>query len=93
MNTLIILAALTTGQCSDGQCAVTVTVQAVPTLAVRHHPQVTFRRVAPLRRVYHVVRHHQPLRRTVQFFRHRQPVRTWFRTHRPVRRLLFQRYR
>ena len=81
MNSLIILAALTTGQCSDGQSAVSVTVQAVqPTLAKRCHPQVTFQRIAPLRRVVHVVRHHRPLR-------------TWFHTHRPARRLLFRRCR
>jgi hypothetical protein len=56
-------------------------MSAEPRLAHRH--PVQGRRIAPLRRAWHVVRDHKPVR---SFFRNRQPVRTLVRS-RPLLRL------
>ena len=62
MNALILMAALTSGQCSGDQCALVtphdVSVAFAGTTGLSHH-----RQIAPVRRTVHYFRHQKPLRR------------------------------
>ena len=83
MNALILVAALAGGQYESGVCSVNVEATVVanePTLAKRH--PVTVRRIAPLRRLRHVIRDHKPLR---TFLRSRPLLRLGRRVLRPCR--------
>ena len=65
MSALILVAALAGGHCEGAVCQVSVTaIVAKPALAHRH--DVAGRRIAPVRRTWHVIRDHKPLRRFVR---------------------------
>jgi hypothetical protein len=84
MNTVLLLAALTTGQCEGAQCVVAqppTIISLVSKETVVCEKKVT----CHAKKTCHA---RKPLRRVAKAIKHRKPVRTFFRTRKPARRLV-----
>ena len=88
MNSLILMAAMSAGQCAGGQCAVEVSVEAVVvdcSGACDHDHSAGA--------ACHAGGRFRPVANLVRAVRERQPVRSFFRDRRPLRRLFGRRCR